>query len=382
MPLINTLSLLSPIYACLFFVLIFATSASDNKGPKTILCSFMLLTSIVHVYAFTISNGNSIFSSYIDGIFAASFLSLTPFFYFYILSLTSENFSLKREMHHLVPSFIFLIVISVLHLFLSENEKVYYITKHMMGDFSENKLMKAIYFFSRAKGYVFAIQTVVYFILSVKKLSKHNETINNLFTRNESMKLNWLYVFSILYFFGSVNGTLIILIPLKEVFAHKFIFNTSLIIFAISYFVYGLLGLRQKPLMQIIRELDLSFKESSEPIEKPHELLISINNYILKHEVFLNPELKIWDIAKEVHSNRTYVSNVINENTGMNFTNYINSFRINKACSYLSEPDSNYLVEDLAILCGFNSLSSFNRAFRQHAGATPSVFRKNIDLGK
>lgn len=62
-----------------------------------------------------------------------------------------------------------------------------------------------------------------------------------------------------------------------------------------------------------------------------------------------------------------------------NFTNFINSYRVEESKRILSDPEKEYLsIAGIAYECGFNSLSSFNVAFKKNIGMTPSVFKKEV----
>jgi len=62
-----------------------------------------------------------------------------------------------------------------------------------------------------------------------------------------------------------------------------------------------------------------------------------------------------------------------------NFTNFINSYRIEESKRILRDPGKDYLsIAGIAYECGFNSLSSFNVSFKKNIGVTPSVFKKEV----
>lgn len=53
---------------------------------------------------------------------------------------------------------------------------------------------------------------------------------------------------------------------------------------------------------------------------------------------------------------------------------YINKLRIEKAVEYLANADMNIL--NIALLCGFGSLSNFYACFKKQMGLTPNEYRK------
>jgi AraC-like DNA-binding protein len=64
--------------------------------------------------------------------------------------------------------------------------------------------------------------------------------------------------------------------------------------------------------------------------------------------------------------------------TGMSFINYLNDWRISRACALLA--GSACSVLEISERAGFSNLSHFNRQFLRRRGITPSQFRKNIAI--
>lgn len=79
------------------------------------------------------------------------------------------------------------------------------------------------------------------------------------------------------------------------------------------------------------------------------------------------------DIAKSAAMSRSYFSSIFKAVTGMSPYNYLMTTRIEHATELLK--DKNKSVMSIALECGFTSLSSFNKAFKQLVGATPTAIR-------
>ena len=62
------------------------------------------------------------------------------------------------------------------------------------------------------------------------------------------------------------------------------------------------------------------------------------------------------------------------ESMGMSFINYLNDYRLETAANKLRATDDNIL--EIAIACGFNNLSYFNRSFKKKYKITPGKYRK------
>lgn len=104
-----------------------------------------------------------------------------------------------------------------------------------------------------------------------------------------------------------------------------------------------------------------------------HELLMLLED----ESVFTRKGLKITDLADMLYSNRTYISNVINDEFNMSFTDLINEYRVDYTKKILSQPEKRGLtLSEVRIMSGFSSDSSFYRIFKQKEGITPLEYKK------
>lgn len=84
-------------------------------------------------------------------------------------------------------------------------------------------------------------------------------------------------------------------------------------------------------------------------------------------------------MAERLGTNRTYLTKVIKEKTGMNYLQFINSYRINEAIRILSDRENiNYPLKQIWSDLGFSSPSTFFKLFQQAVGITPSMYRKQF----
>jgi AraC-like DNA-binding protein len=92
---------------------------------------------------------------------------------------------------------------------------------------------------------------------------------------------------------------------------------------------------------------------------------------------YLDSDLTLQNLAKRLHINQRYLSQVINENTGESFYFFINTFRLEEAKRLLRKDENQEKsVLDICYAAGFNSKSSFYRAFRKCTGLSPCEFRR------
>lgn len=100
---------------------------------------------------------------------------------------------------------------------------------------------------------------------------------------------------------------------------------------------------------------------------------------ILEDRLFLQPDLRIDDLARLMESNSKYVSRAINEGAGESITNYLNGLRLDFFKQQLRHTSNDHInLFALAEECGFSSKSSFNRFFKLREGMTPSEYRDSV----
>jgi AraC-like DNA-binding protein len=97
-----------------------------------------------------------------------------------------------------------------------------------------------------------------------------------------------------------------------------------------------------------------------------------------REKFYLDPEISLPRLAQALDIPVAHLSRVINDLLGRNFYEFINRYRVEAAQARLSSPDAgrDKLIA-VALECGFNSLATFNRVFKELTGRTPSDYRKN-----
>ncbi|MGM9736504.1 MAG: helix-turn-helix domain-containing protein [Candidatus Cryptobacteroides sp.] len=96
-----------------------------------------------------------------------------------------------------------------------------------------------------------------------------------------------------------------------------------------------------------------------------------LTDYFEKEKPFLRSELTINDIVKVIYSNKLYVSRAISLCTGRNFRQFVNYYRVRYSIDLFRENPQLKVVE-LSHASGFNSMASFNTAFRLFMNESPS----------
>lgn len=95
-------------------------------------------------------------------------------------------------------------------------------------------------------------------------------------------------------------------------------------------------------------------------------------NYINLH---LSEDMTLPQIAGAVHISPSHLSSLFKDFFQVSLWSYIIAKRIDQAILLLLDQDNPLTILEIALQCGFNNTTNFNRAFRKHTGLTPSQYR-------
>ena len=104
----------------------------------------------------------------------------------------------------------------------------------------------------------------------------------------------------------------------------------------------------------------------------------NLDELMREKRVWMEPHLTLPDLAALVGTNRTYLSNYLNNTLHTTFYDYINGFRMEAALALLNDPDSTLTMVEVAESCGFNSISTFRRVFVRAMGCSYVEYRNRI----
>lgn len=109
--------------------------------------------------------------------------------------------------------------------------------------------------------------------------------------------------------------------------------------------------------------------------DKATALIQRVQAHMEDGDIFVNPNLKLADVAKSLNILPHTLSQVLNDNLGKSFPQFLNEYRIEAAKQLLIE-DNDLTFESIGYDCGFNSKSTFYSTFKKLTGMTPSAFKK------
>lgn len=123
----------------------------------------------------------------------------------------------------------------------------------------------------------------------------------------------------------------------------------------------------------------VKYKTTPVSVEQSDHVYYKALKLIVDERQFQNPELTLKSLSDTLNVSPQILSLVINQKSGKNFNSFVNTYRIEESKRLLhQEAFKNQTIAAIAYEVGFNSISSFNTAFKKQTGETPLTYRQNM----
>ncbi len=120
------------------------------------------------------------------------------------------------------------------------------------------------------------------------------------------------------------------------------------------------------------------YKDKKIDHHKAKAIISKLNEYVQEDQRFTNPSLKLADLAGAINELPHTISQILNDNMGKSFSQYINEYRI-EAAKEILQKNTDFTLESIGYDCGFNSKSTFYSTFKKIVGCTPSAYQKQVN---
>ncbi|MBX2892395.1 MAG: AraC family transcriptional regulator [Saprospiraceae bacterium] len=245
------------------------------------------------------------------------------------------------------------------------------------------------------------VSGVAYTILAYRLLQKHRRVIADLFSNQEKINLRWLQYL--------IFGLAVIWVAVLTGYDPVIYGAAVLFVLFIGYFGIRQVGVfTSQPALEMAQANydapDFQFSSSQTntapmpafsektdsellPTEKKkyeksgltpeaaEALHQRLQDLMGTEQLFKESELSLTDLAERLDTHPNYLSQIINEKEGKNFYDYVNSMRIEAFLKMTADPKNRqFTLLALALDCGFNSKSAFNRYFKKATGQAPSDY--------
>ncbi len=299
---------------------------------------------------------------------------IPPVLYFYTRQvLYKNNPFIRKDLLHFLPALLYLIFILIAWGYDQLIAKDY--------SFYADQRDKDFSLWYQLSGFLFL---GFYLLLSLRLYNKYKKKTYQVVSFADSILFRWIQHFLFAFLVLLILRILFFLInPEWGNFGRKFWYYLSVSILFYYITLSGLIHALQRGVfipalsMTTSNETNSNSESANQETEKALDINLKkrIEQVMTSEKRYQDPTLTLYDLAQDLKSNPKSVSKVVNQGFGMNFNDFVNRYRTNEVISKLETGmDGTQTLLGIALDSGFNSKSTFNRAFKKHTGMTPKEY--------
>ncbi len=323
-----------------------------------------------------------------------------PVIFFYVQSLLNPSFKFgRKEWLHLLPGILYLLyslVIIVTDKIILK--KYYFLADGMDRDFDGWYQKSGL------------ISMILYFVISLRYYKLYKKLMVQVISYADTVLFKWvknfLFAFLLMQLLQVFFYIASFAFPALDSYIGSwwFFFSFAVIFYYIAItgysnsietkvpFKLNLITYKPSLLLQnfypenntatFIEEAEIIEIENGETEKKPDIDLLDewkskISVLMESEKIYEDPELSLTQVAKQLKTNPSLLSKIINQGFQLNFNDFINNYRITAVKEKLQAGEQKkQTLLGIAYDCGFNSKATFNRAFKKATGASPKEWLK------
>ncbi|RNL91769.1 AraC family transcriptional regulator [Sinomicrobium pectinilyticum] len=290
-----------------------------------------------------------------------------PLLFLLMRALSGEPFR-KKEWLHFIPFVLYFIY----HLrFLAESDAVKF-NSFLWAFHPELPLKEVSYRYAFDPLYIrrnlelfISLHMGIYLLLSFVKVRTLQKRIGT-----SSYFMSWIRIL-----LGVFLLEYILYLAVRFHFIHDVGDHFSAVFITVWFFLFSYKMLTDSGFFQpVVRQ---KYEKSTLSAEDKEGILHKLKS-LEETEFYTEPSLSLPKLAKQLGTTPHYLSQVINEEMGKTFFDYIGKLRVEKAKRMLKDPETlNFKIEEIAERSGYLSKSAFSATFKKITGHTPGKFRKS-----
>lgn len=254
---------------------------------------------------------------------------------------------------------------------------------------------------------ILAVQMLAYNIMAVRRLHLHHKQVLSEYAAIESVDLTWLKSLLLL-----ITGIYLLSFTLSHLQLFgvevKQFFSVVQLAIALTIYLMSYLVMARPALFDMTRNMPpaetpafvlheeplvasavveateqrVKYKNSGLRKEQSEAYAEELKLLMKKDRPFLDPDINLNMLAQLSGISKNHLTQVLNEEFGMNFYEFINRYRIEHAKRLLTDPAHAHLsIEGIAAQAGYKSKTTFFTHFKRSTGATPQVWLKEQPAG-
>ena len=380
-----------PMLVCLFWtVFLLSDYIETRRAALGYLTRFMLVATLLYAGHYIFFNRFENLIPLSDTVYVFANLSVFPLYLFYIERLTVEGSRPSLWWIVLIlPPLLLSSAVLLAYLQMNAEQITSFIDIYLYGNSMEGLTGVA---YAQAVIHlvvkvVFGLQIVPIFLIGNRYILQFERRTKGEFAQKVQPLRLMLLLFAVVCIFSFAAN----LVGRHHFAGSPLLIAVPSLAFSVFLYYLGYLGYRveAKPAANVTHECEeqdnvedttprLTSPEgvNADPAFEGLPLRQRIDYLMNEEQMYLQPNLKISDLAQRLGSNRNYIYGAVNKDMGMSFTEFVNRLRVAHSQRLMRE-NPQMLLGEVAVKSGFSSTVSFYRAFKKYIGCAPKEWQSD-----
>ena len=366
---ILNLAISLPLITCaLFSMLILLEWYNRQLREQHTLFAFMLTATLLYVGHYIYFNRAADLLPLSDILYVSANLTVYPLYLIYIIRLTSKWKSFYWLM--LLPGLLAIMATGTGYIFMTDEEDRMFVHNYLYHN-SQTGLTDMALFQAYIRQFcklVFAIEVIATVVIGSMMIRRYDRMVDEFYADTDDKSMRNIQSILYLVLTIAVLSFIVNIIGRARFTDHEIILTTTSLMFSALLFAIGYEGLHRH-----FSIIDMRTNKEQVSNDDSAALKDAVNRSMTERiialvendKIYLQPDLKLDDVAQMMHTNRTYIYQAVNQQMGISFNEFINRYRIAHA-KRLMASDPTLSMNDVALLSGFASLSSFYRNMKKY----------------
>lgn len=366
---ILNLAISLPLITCaLFSMLILLEWCNRQLREQHTLFAFMLTATLLYVGHYIYFNRAADLLPLSDILYVSANLTVYPLYLIYIIRLTSKWRAVYWLM--LLPGLLAIMATGTGYIFMTDEEDRMFVHNYLYHN-SQTGLTDMALFQAYIRQFcklVFAIEVIATVVIGSMMIRRYDRMVDEFYADTDDKSMRNIQSILYLVLTIAILSFIVNIIGRARFTDHEIILTTTSLMFSALLFAIGYEGLHRH-----FSIIDMRTNKEQVSNDDSAALKDAVNRSMTERiialvendKIYLQPDLKLDDVAQMMHTNRTYIYQAVNQQMGISFNEFINRYRIAHA-KRLMASDPTLSMNDVALHSGFASLSSFYRNMKKY----------------
>lgn len=354
---------------CVFLLLLLVFRPNSNRKARALLAALLFVLLLTNIH--NLWYAGRIYYSYpaLAGFGRGLTLAIGPLFYLYTQAITDSRFKFKaQQWFHILPYILGQALIFFQHSPSNVGEGVLMVEAFMTTGLETSPL-------TTTRFVIYVVHLLTYIFLSRRLMGSVTDD-NTRYLITMEKRSGWINQVNLV--FSTIALVLLASLSYMLISGYYSFHINSILIIVVSVFIYMVAYQAVANANSLLPDFSKKYEGAKLKNGQKSSLVAGLIRLFQEEKVFLNPDLKLADVAQRLEVQPHTLTALINSELKKSFFELLNQYRVREFIIKAKDPEYAHLsIFGIAQETGYKSKSSFNTAFKKQTGVTPSEYLKS-----